>query len=108
MIRQTPCFTLTATLFPYTTLFRAIDLGIPPAFLTRFVQIADGADGLRESHGETAFHRNLRYVRLHVGTHLQFADFRVGKNREMHTPRDRKSTRLNSSPSCASRMQSSA
>src|SRR3546814_18295215 len=40
MIRRPPRSTRTDTLFPYTTLFRSVDLGISPAVLTQFQRAA--------------------------------------------------------------------
>src|SRR3546814_10020170 len=79
MIRRPPRSTRTDTLFPYTTLFRS-----------------------HERYARTPRSRNHR-------PRPRALPRRAAARRGHHLPpRDRKSTRLNSSHSCASRMPSSA
>src|SRR3546814_14077159 len=86
MIRRPPRSTRTDTLVPYTTLFRS--QGGQP----RVAQM-DGRSG----------------ASLCPGTRLSVEDRRRGRPDAEHAgPGDRKSTRLNSSHSCAARMPSSA
>src|SRR3546814_14754933 len=114
MLRRPPRSTRTATLFPYTTLFRSI-------LTTPFVNLAlvpEAASSL--------------LLPLRIGHARAFAAFALGEpiaaadahawgiaNRVVEpaalrpaalevASRDRRSTRLNSSHSCASRMPSSA
>src|SRR3546814_11686737 len=89
MIRRPPRSTRTDTLFPYTTLFRS-----------ELVQHEDDAERGGPVSQQIDVHWIVEaarpgHVQQHAGHHHQ------GK-------RDRKSTRLNSSHSCASRMPSSA
>src|SRR3546814_21154776 len=99
MIRRPPRSTRTSTLFTYTTLFRSVQkigpmlapgskLGIDPRL---FPQWREDLEFLRDAEPDDA-----RVEREDVG----------GQTRVVRV--DRKSTRLNSSHSCASRMPSSA
>src|SRR3546814_10204792 len=111
MIRRPPRATRTDTLVPYTTLFRAA-LG----------QIAVIPEGIPEpatldNHGLHGLYRKMVAARivvdvieLLVGIHiaLQILRLRRGDHLLCVRDQDRKSTRLNSSHSCASRMPSSA
>src|SRR3546814_12277030 len=98
MIRRPPRPTRTATLFPYTTRFRsAAWLGL--RLVARYL-----ADRIGHPRG----------TRLVLGNALVAQLFKALKDRGVtvvigaETRGDRKSTRLNSSHSCASRMPSSA
>src|SRR3546814_5399673 len=108
MIRRPPRSTRTDTLFPYTTLFRSAER------LDRFTR-----DLHRAFAGEQDAARGVEARRLprvaclgdvvDIGTRRLKRDIHVGDLclHQLKRP-DRKSTRLNSSPSCASRMTSSA
>src|SRR3546814_7252485 len=101
MIRRPPRSTRTDTLFPYTTLFRS-DPGS-----------ANGSGvGHRTRSTEDGSPPPCRCVRndlepgVQVGTLGRLRAFR--SRADLHSGLDRKSTRLNSSHYCASRMPSSA
>src|SRR3546814_6798850 len=108
MIRRPPRSTRTDTLFPYTTLFRSLELrqhqphlrlrrGEPAAHVVVDPDIAiEGVEVVAELRHQLARRRG----------DVQ----RVGAGVDALTPglQDRKSTSLNSSHSCASRMPSSA
>src|SRR5258708_28513559 len=86
MIRRPP----RSTLFPYTTLFRSVDVGEPPAVL--LVPGPDGGRGVFGGFGhESAFPWGFRRTRA-ARWPLRCRHARVRRN-----PQDRKSTRLNSS-----------
>src|SRR3546814_20163786 len=117
MIRRPPRSTRTDTLFPYTTLFRSL-----PAAVERAEQVLGGDDVVVEEH-LVEVEVVLGHERAEgpagdagcVGGDEQAADplvlgrVRVGPHEgEDDVGIDRKSTRLNSSHSCASRMPSSA
>src|SRR3546814_14912007 len=104
MMRGPPSSTRPYTLFPYPTLFRsglavglAIDRG--DAVLDPFQVGKRGA-----LDPETVQHDPLRQNAVEV---IEDGDQALG-TRDFATAQDRKSTRLNSSHSCASRMPSSA
>src|SRR3546814_8242041 len=112
MIRRPPRSTRTDTLFPYTTLFRS-PLAAPSAPGKRAVRdrvqvalgIAREAEGLQQRRRRAAQHL--------LGHQLADADplvavVRIRDHVGVLAKADRKSTRLNSSHSCASRMPSSA
>src|SRR3546814_5619349 len=129
MLRRPPRSTRTDTLCPYTTLFRAPltrhqrrvaarrgDVGRNRLFLGKAVQIMQTA-GLGSGARQTAPAEWLRpddRADL-VAVDIDVADRRARGNMRGHAVdarvaaerQDRKSTRLNSSHSCASRMQSS-
>src|SRR3546814_5290578 len=124
MIRRPPRSTRTDTLFPYTTLFRSVVVGATVALVAAVPDLADddqlialllvAADGL----AETA--KGLDGVELVPGFGVALAvlldlavldDGLAGDEGEADAALriiaeagDRKSTRLNSSHSCASRM----
>src|SRR3546814_11656775 len=106
MIRRTPRSTRTYTLFPYTTPFRS--LGLFDAF-RRLRGVVRPRKFARELPGV----RNRRDRRDHVahpeGTERTGDDSRPAIGRDQRVGiLDRKSTRLNSSHLCTSRMPSSA
>src|SRR3546814_15485771 len=93
MIRRPPISTRTDTLFPYPTLFRS------PG--QRHAKIGDeGGDTAKEEQHDDS-------ERQCQANFLAALDERLVDHR-LHQPGDRKSTRLNSSHKCASRMPSSA
>src|SRR3546814_18623966 len=99
MIRRPPISTRTDTLFPYTTLFRSIPLKgvtMSEAYASTLHISFDVRGGLimRQIH--------------HWAALLFVASIAVHLMRVFFTGADRKSTRLNSSHYCASRMPSSA
>src|SRR3546814_12146678 len=89
IMRRPPRSTLTDTLFPYTTLFRSVP---------------DGAGG-RNAHLLADNGSEQRAIARRARPWLRIADAFQGAG---DGRLDRKSTRLNSSHSCASRMPSSA
>src|SRR3546814_8983120 len=122
MIRRPPISTRTDTRFPYTTLFRSHQLRTwsAPPFARIERRIARGAiEGDSRLHPVedegVALGPRHADVRLGVkferdgGAVAKFAvDDRAGALPAAFFLEDRKSTRLNSSHSCASRMPSSA
>src|SRR3546814_16592915 len=98
MLLRTPRSTRTDTLFPYTTLFRSRRAGRILRIAEQMVLIERRAVDL----GGCEIHFAGLYVRV-----TQLGDLLVGRLRVV-VATDRKSTRLNSSHSCASRMPSSA
>src|SRR3546814_8968813 len=126
MIRRPPRSTRTDTLFPYTTLFRSRSTGSDSGRETRDVRasvassyLSSGADAI------AGVVDDLLAVFLGKGAALRRwkeIEHRFRGTTELHAERrdderpvdqdrlrqDRKSTRLNSSHSCASRMPSSA
>src|SRR3546814_4994985 len=111
MIRRPPRSTRTDTLFPYTTLFRsildqiAIDEGFEIADRRRAGIHRPAIDRLGIGQDDDHVARALRERVLDRLRHVDFLEPLLGADR---IAVDRKSTRLNSSPSCASRMPSSA
>src|SRR3546814_13282119 len=116
-MRRPPRSTRTGTLFPYTTLFRSTE--------------AKRAQGRRRQGGNLAEFADRQDFEIRIGKglvdpDLELAAREVTRTRHMAAPigvafahvedneivalpaEDRKSTRLNSSHSCASRMPSSA
>src|SRR3546814_14442058 len=85
MIRRAPRSTRTDTLFPYTTLFRSGGFASTQLHQHPTYRTAHPSPMPRNDEVASALHRPHR-----------------------HYPTDRKSTRLNSSHYCASRMPSSA
>src|SRR3546814_15270365 len=107
MIRRPPRSTRTDTLFPYPTLFRSQRAmqQHQRAFLVDVWRRAGiGMQGaVRQALGI------LAGLLLEVGLAALAPEQRQGEaTLNQNGPRDRKSTRLNSSHSCASRMPSSA
>src|SRR3546814_1223942 len=116
MIRRPPRSTRTDTLFPYTTLFRAYRSGDPACVGLQMVRRragdAHGAGGHRDARrSDAAAACLLDDDRNEEGcqTQARVVDD-VGLQREPARWRmsDRKSTRLNSSPQCATRLPPSA
>src|SRR3546814_3032891 len=112
MIRRPPRSTRTDTLFPYTTLFRSIVGDV-------IIGKEGGADALDGAHRveervrvEIMLRRTVGFEEVAVAAEglVEVDLLAVGKHRAATDRRsaDRKSTRLNSSHSCASRMPSSA
>src|SRR3546814_12734562 len=90
MVRRPPRSTRTDTLFPYTTLFRSRG----PAFAARDCQLLGGSIdlGAKRAKGQP--------VPVHGATACRARERRnLGRNlgHNLKSPRDRKSTRLNSS-----------
>src|SRR3546814_17940521 len=113
MIRRPPRSTRTDTLFPYTTLFRSNAKFVVVQEISNKPQTLDYADvilpaaGWAEKEG-TMTNSERRISHLHKiidppGEALPDAEIIC-----RFAQKDRKSTRLNSSHSCASRMPSSA
>src|SRR3546814_2635796 len=120
MIRRPPRSTRTDTLFPYTTLFRSVidqsrkvisgapfDDGKDSALWADAQAKADALvkDGKITAERAAELKEDARDALLEV---VKPAYERVIAFAESELPKDRKSTRLNSSHSCASRMPSSA
>src|SRR3546814_9575148 len=112
MIRLPPRATRTYTLFPYTPLFRSGELrhGLPPQqnALGRqvrtclfFQAVILRHAAMPEAHGITPLK-----ILQRIGSGLE--DIGIGLVDGVEPGVDRKSTHLNSSPSCASRMTSPA
>src|SRR3546814_8257816 len=114
MIRRPPRSTRTDTLFPYTTLFRSYfgyDVNGDGDLLDSIRVLAPSETNTRR-YGLIA---SLRYnfsedQSIRVAYSLDYARHRPTGEIEFlrNDGQDRKSTRLNSSQECASRMQSSA
>src|SRR3546814_6709150 len=112
MIRRPPKSTRTDTLFPYTTLFRSpailatvsrlvIDLHREPDHPALIPTASDG----HVIPGNTAADRDERIDRFHRPYHEALARLiDTWAPRLLASIQDRKSTRLNSSHSCAPRM----
>src|SRR3546814_20498696 len=100
MIRRTPRSTRTDTLFPYTTLFRSIIEYSWPSQGKILSYVVD----------ETNMYHDVRNFRdfLKSLAEQQWVKEIVLVSHSLGARLDRKSTRLNSSHSCASRMPSSA
>src|SRR3546814_11447771 len=101
MLRRPPRSTRTDTLFPYTTLFRSLGR-LRIEALAQFGALDTRAKMTAGAHlavEPAAYCYPLRRIKV----------FGRNDTASMHRDRtDRKSTRLNSSHSCASRMPSSA
>src|SRR3546814_5829623 len=112
MIRRPPVSTRTDTLFPDTTLFRSRAEGHVVALVGEL--LGDGApDAARAARDDGLLAPQSQiHVSLPVGAQapliLAVAPPSTGKTTPVTNDADRKSTRLNSSHSCASRMPSSA
>src|SRR3546814_18386286 len=106
MIRRPTRSTRTDTLFPYPTLFRSPVVALVgytnAGKSTLFNRLTD-ADVFAEDQLFATLDPTMRAVRLPSGRHTILSDT-VGFVSDL----DRKSTRLNSSHYCASRMPSSA
>src|SRR3546814_12698588 len=102
MIRRPPRSTRTDTLFPYTTLFRS------EAVFDEIERIVGDAVRQRLAVARHAHHLPVRLglheIRLALARHRLAVDVQDA----VEHLEDRKSTRLNSSHQCASRMPSSA
>src|SRR3546814_9790393 len=107
MIRRPPRSTRTDTLFPYTTLFRsAFLLGLPHQLGHDAVDLDVQVRGFVGRAGD-----DQRGARLVDQDRVDFVDDReveAALEPVVLRKRDRKSTRLHSSHSCAYRMPSSA
>src|SRR3546814_1030837 len=120
MIRRPPRSTLTVTLFPYTTLFRSLMIGVPmaerPGRPPPQPQLDPAVDRARQqppAECRPAVAHRVEFVvdpapaeRLGIGGRLVVPLAARGERGEHRL--DRKSTRLNSSHSCASRLPSTA
>src|SRR3546814_16007011 len=100
MIRRPPGSTRTDPLFPYTTLFRA-QLGIERG--ERLVE----QEQLRRHHQRAGDGDALALAAGELGDRAPGVAVQVHQRQQLLDP-DRKSTRLNSSHYCATRMPSSA
>src|SRR3546814_5298417 len=98
MLRRPPRSTRTDTLFPYTTLFRST---------ARMAENAPQEECERDFRDtEPRRHRRLAH---RAGDHRKLPDTDISAERaRRRAAEDRKSTRLNSSHQCATRMTSSA
>src|SRR3546814_4756279 len=127
MIRRPPRSTRTDTLFPYTTLFRSVPFGqaehlghpeargqqSPMGDLREFRR-ARRAARVKQSRDVGSFGRRVPGKRVAVGLAQQPLErkgirriFRAADEQDgFEIGRDRKSTRLNSSHKCATRMPS--
>src|SRR3546814_8941095 len=113
MIRRPPRSTRTDTLFPYTTLFRSIseiavgsDSDLFAAFVRDVLLEESLIDRVRSPGLSISDDDNYLTVGKSEGSYWSCPRRREISARSRR--RDRKSTRLNSSHSCASRMPSSA
>src|SRR3546814_12632403 len=107
MIRRPPISTRTDTLLPYTTLFRSTQ------WFSAAMQSATGDDYIVDDITQSASHDNkavaIYAAAVRSGGEIHGAPLGVlGVVFDWDKQGDRKSTRLNSSHSCASRMPSSA
>src|SRR3546814_14416468 len=119
MIRRPPRSTRTDTLFPYTPLFRSVRLGarlvhdrLEPRFdllVAVRIRVRDVVRNIAD-RGRLAVQAGNRGLHRTTDRHntASWLEIRFGQNRASGVPVDRKSTRLNSSHYCASRMPSSA
>src|SRR3546814_16406821 len=104
MIRRPPISTRTDTLLPYTTLFRSITHQTgPEGKLVKRLYVEEGCDIKRELYLSFLVDRATSEITVMASTEGGMEIEEVAA-----THPDRKSTRLNSSHSCASRMPSSA
>src|SRR3546814_12892503 len=102
MIRRPPRSTRTATLLPYTTLFRSKKADSP---LTRFVKELLGLDRMEALINGLHSAGNISRLKAPVPDYGEVRDAILAKEkeigdletRERETAEDRKSTRLNSS-----------
>src|SRR3546814_15735740 len=101
MIRRPPRSTRTGTLFPDTTLFRSGVLGTDEQS-SRLKHLFDQPD-LQANSGDDSDVGDIQLIKIRVADTNPYA----GKTIKA-TGLDRKSTRLNSSHYCATRMPSSA
>src|SRR3546814_6966502 len=127
MIRLPPRSTRTDTLFPYTTLFRSLTVTLPPALtawtgLDAFVHALESCTNRNASAGNSlTAHKALALISGALETAVRAPDNLQARGDLLlgsalagiaidnsGTAVDRKSTRLNSSHYCASRMPSSA
>src|SRR3546814_13236232 len=96
MIRRPPRSTRTATLFPYTTLFRSLRaMSGPGPHLPGFYRLV-ALDSI-DSTNEEARRRLSADASVPEGTLIWAAEQTAGRGRRGRSWRDRKSTRLNSS-----------
>src|SRR3546814_16146186 len=108
MFRRPPRSTRTATLFPYTTLFRSPEFTKLPAQITGgAAQIAMQAVAIDPELLCRAGHQ-LAEPESTLGAQGHRIVPALLDQHRVHESEDRKSTRLNSSHYCASRMPSSA
>src|SRR3546814_4745634 len=119
MIRRPPRSTRTDTLVPYTTLFRSPRLndgGEPCPRGDKAAPVCYGAEAKRSprtvqdamSNPEAEVDAAGPLPTSPEALHRRLDDLGIAYRSVSHPPVDRKSTRLNSSHSCASRMPSSA
>src|SRR3546814_9052574 len=107
MIRRPPRSTRTDTLFPYTTLFQAEFLGFVRRHeLVAIHRLLDLLERLARIFGVEFVHPRAD-TQDFLGLNLDVAGHALRAARRL-VDQDRKSTRLNSSHYCASRMPSSA
>src|SRR3546814_15772610 len=107
MIRRPPRSTRTDTLFPYTTLFRSVRESRRIVGVKTLV--ADDLErGENARHFQTSVAMGDYYMDLHHTYEALEFDLDRSDFTQDNGPLDRKSTRLNSSHKCASRMPSSA
>src|SRR3546814_15059712 len=104
MIRRPPRSTRTATLFPYTTLFRSVGGGGNP----RPLEIEAGGSLALRGTAVIGAVEARRVDSRRVRDHGAVRQGELPRPRRRAAAEDRKSTRLNSSHLCASRMASSA
>src|SRR3546814_16243957 len=106
MLRRPPRSTRTATLFPYTTLFRSVSLAIEVA--ERLEAAGIGADVVSMPCWELFDAQDAAYRRDILPSDVLTVSIEAGSTFgwERYTG-DRKSTSLNSSHSCDSRIASS-
>src|SRR3546814_6357616 len=112
MIRRPPRSTRTDTLFPYTTLFRQIIRNDPKVFNLDRKSRKHGAEhhaiGGWQIPWPTVLPRCNQFISGRKERHFDLAMGRQHCMTDQSRQRNRKSTRLHSSHSCASRMPSSA
>src|SRR3546814_17843949 len=114
MIRHPPRSTRTDTRFPYTTLFRSHTYSVTTHTQTTRRCNAFGSSLRKDvGHCATSICVDSESVCLELAEHCSLHQLRrlhpvLTKCSSSHNHTDRKSTRLNSSHYCASRMPSSA
>src|SRR3546814_2814410 len=96
MIRRPPRSTRTDTLFPYTTLFRAI-LDQPEQPRTRIALLRQRGQRADLDEAEAEVRHRVRDAGVLVETRRDADGIGKGETREPASEQDRKSTRLNSS-----------